>query len=85
MQSRKGWFFSLLGLLIFMSSCCATPKNVFVLVPDPNGKVGKITVQNKGGQQVVSRAGTAVRVRNAQTPPLPPEPMKKEEIRDELN
>ena len=65
-----------------MSSCCATPKNIFVLVPDPNGKVGKITVQNKGGQQVVSRAGMAVKVLNEQTPPLPPKPMPKKEIRE---
>ncbi len=80
MKSGKRWFFGLAGLMLFITSCCATPKNVFVLMPNPNGTVGQITVQNKGGQQVIAKAGMAVKVQNAKTPPLPPEPMKKQEI-----
>jgi len=81
MGSGKGWLLSIAGIVLFITSCCATPKNVFVLMPNPNGTVGQITVQNKGGQQVISKAGMAVKVQNAQTPPLPPEPMKKKEIK----
>ncbi len=67
-------------LLGVISSCCNRPKNMFVLVPDPGGKVGRIVIENKGGKQIVSKANMAVQVQNAKTPPTIPEPVSQKEI-----
>lgn len=43
-----------------------------VLLPDPDGKVGRVVVSNKGGTQVLKNAGHMVEVPDADKAPLPP-------------
>jgi outer membrane protein OmpA-like peptidoglycan-associated protein len=55
----------------FMSECCHY-QTTSLLLQDPDGHVGKIVVQTEGGLQILSEAGQAVIVRNAnEPPPLP--------------
>jgi outer membrane protein OmpA-like peptidoglycan-associated protein len=54
-----------------MSECCHY-QTTSLLLQDPDGHVGKIVVQTEGGLQILSEAGQAVIVRNAnEPPPLP--------------
>lgn len=58
----------------------AAPKNLFVLVPDPDGKVGEIVVSNKGGSQIVAKPQHAIEVKDANAPPSAPFPLEAHEI-----
>jgi outer membrane protein OmpA-like peptidoglycan-associated protein len=69
----------LVGGMLFLSACGA-PKNLFVLMPDADGAVGKISVQNDAGVQVITSAGTAVAVKDANTAPTPPKPISEKDI-----
>ncbi len=55
-------FFCLM-LLVSLVACSTTtpmatttPKNRFVLMPDPAGKVGEVVVSNRGGSQILSKS-----------------------------
>jgi len=67
-------------LLFFLNSCAARQKNLFVLLADPDGKVGQIIVTNQGGSQVVAKPMHATEVKDAKAPPTEPFPMEKSEI-----
>jgi outer membrane protein OmpA-like peptidoglycan-associated protein len=56
------------------------PKNVVVLVPDPDGTVGQITVTNAAGSVEIDSANEATAIQDAQTPPSAPAPMKSKDI-----
>ncbi len=73
--------FALISLLL--TTGCAK-KNTFVLLPDPNGSVGQITVATDTGTQVVNRAEYAVTVSSAQEPPGKPEKMDRETIEEKF-
>jgi outer membrane protein OmpA-like peptidoglycan-associated protein len=50
----------------------ATPapkQNLIVLLPEPDGKVGKLTITNAGGTSLLDHAYAAARVENAATAP----------------
>lgn len=64
--------------LALVASC--SPGNVVVLMPDPDGKVGKVTVSNQGGSQVLESPGQATFIKNAQTAPEAPVAMDQAEI-----
>ncbi len=66
----------------FLSSIvsCAPKRNLFVLLPDPDGKVGKIEVSNKGGSQLLTEPRQMTQVKDASTAPSPPVSMKEEEV-----
>ncbi len=67
-------------IFLFLVSCAAAPKNLFVLLPDPDGKTGQIVVANQGGTQVIDKPGYVTEIRDAATPPTPPRLMDKKEI-----
>jgi outer membrane protein OmpA-like peptidoglycan-associated protein len=67
-------------MLLFLASSCAPKKNLFVLMPDPDGKTGQIAVTNQGGTQMVIRPGDVTEVKDAATKPAPPRPMDEKEI-----
>lgn len=77
-----GRWFGWLGLaLVFLSlAACCHPNNVVVLIPDPDGKVGKLVVSNQAGRQVLHEAGQATFITDAQTTPEAPVVMGKAEI-----
>jgi outer membrane protein OmpA-like peptidoglycan-associated protein len=55
-----------LGLVLVLASC---GKNMVVLIPDPDGNVGKLVVENEGGQQVLSEANQSVKTTDRKVPP----------------
>ncbi len=50
----------------------APKQNLIVLLPEADGKVGRIVVSNKAGSQELSQAYAAVRVERADVAPEPP-------------
>lgn len=75
--------------LLFLLSCATPPppapppppkRNLFVLVPDPDGKTGVISVANQAGTQTVDKPGNVTEVKDAATLPAPPRPMDEKEI-----
>lgn len=60
---------------------CATPKqSMFVLIPDLEGEVGRITVTNQAGSQVLDQARQASTVQTADNAPSPPLALEESEI-----
>jgi outer membrane protein OmpA-like peptidoglycan-associated protein len=79
----------LLRLLFAMFLCCilftscASKKNLFVLIPDSDGKVGSITVSDKrGNQTILSSARQATEIADAKATPTQPFGLKESEITD---
>lgn len=61
---------------------CTTSRDLVVLLPDPDGKVGEVQVTTRAGFQVLDKAGYATRVKDADDPPVAPERMKENKITD---
>ncbi|MFH1036033.1 MAG: OmpA family protein [Pseudomonadota bacterium] len=77
MVRRLAW----LGLvLILLALAACAPGNVVVLMPDPDGKVGKVTVSNQAGSQTLESPGQATFIKDAKTSPEPPVVMDAGEI-----
>jgi outer membrane protein OmpA-like peptidoglycan-associated protein len=69
MQSVSGvWCLAAVLLLLGMLSGCAS-KTTVVLVPDPEGRVGAVTVANDAGEVSLTREREAADVRGRQTDP----------------
>ena len=66
-------------LLVGLVSACG-PKNVVVLVPDPDGSVGSITVANDAGSVEIDTANESTTIRNAETAPTAPVEMGAKDI-----
>lgn len=74
---RKTYLF-ILAVLILLGGCA--PKTRVVLLPDPDGKVGRLEVSNTGGTQVVDKANYAVEVHSSGTRASAPAPMSQESM-----
>jgi outer membrane protein OmpA-like peptidoglycan-associated protein len=72
---------SLIWSWMLFSISCASNQNFFVLLPDPDGQVGQISVSNQGGTQVLTSARQAVRVKSKDDSPEPPFLMEEERIK----
>lgn len=77
----------LLGWIFFISlgSYGCAKKTTVVLLPDPDGTVGRITVANNGGTVEMSNPGEATVVSDQSTPPTPPEKMSETEIESDFS
>jgi outer membrane protein OmpA-like peptidoglycan-associated protein len=69
-------------LLVLLTACSTTTKNQFVLMPDPDGKVGEIVVTNKGGSQVLSKPFQSTQVTDPNTAPSPPTVLEEGQIKE---
>ena len=70
-------------LVLVVCVCVITacsPKNVVVLVPDPDGSVGRITVANAAGSVEIHTANESTAIRDAETAPSAPAAMGKKDI-----
>ena len=56
-------------------------QSVIVLLPDPDGKPGGITVTNPAGAQTLTQPYQAVHIARADTAPAPPTSMEQAEVR----
>lgn len=66
-------------MLCVMLAACA-PKTRVVLLPDPDGNVGRLEVTNQGGTRVVDQANHSVEVSSAEIRPQAPKAMSRETI-----
>ena len=67
-------------IVFFMLTGCGGGRNLVVLVPDPDGSVGSITVSNKAGSTVLDAPNQATTIKDKKSKPEPPTIMKKEKI-----
>jgi outer membrane protein OmpA-like peptidoglycan-associated protein len=65
---------------IFLLISCASRKSLIVLLPDDDGQVGEIVVENKGGTQVLTEPRHATEVKAADVSPTAPVTMREEEV-----
>jgi outer membrane protein OmpA-like peptidoglycan-associated protein len=76
---------TLLAVWIFLcllTACGAhRPKrDLIILLPDPDGKVGVVTVITNGGSQTLDKPGYAAEVEDLSKPPIAPKPVSENEI-----
>ncbi len=58
-----------------------SPKgDLFVLLPEPNGKAGSIRVVNAGGSQILAKPGDMTRVEDFTRSPIEPLPLDEKEV-----
>jgi outer membrane protein OmpA-like peptidoglycan-associated protein len=57
---------------------------LIVLLPDPDGKGGVVTVTTQGGSQILDKPGYAIEieVEDLNKPPIAPQPVEEKEIAD---
>ncbi len=88
----KNWISLLIGLIFFsLLTGCATrhevkketvKRDTIVLLPDPDGKVGTITVTTNGGSQVLDQPGYGIEIKNSDQAPIAPKPLNETEIKE---
>lgn len=71
--------FSLLVLLIALASGCAK-KTMVALAPDPDGKIGRVSVENAAGSVTIESPYQATTVRGAEKQPAAPVHLGKETL-----
>ena len=73
------------GIFFSLLTGCAThqaKRDLIVLLPDPDGKVGTITVTTNGGCQVVDKPGYATEIEDLNKAPNAPKPVNENEINE---
>jgi outer membrane protein OmpA-like peptidoglycan-associated protein len=65
---------------IFSLISCAPKKNLIVLLPDPDGQVDKIVVENQGGTQLLTEPRHATEIKAVDIAPTAPVSMEDKEI-----
>jgi outer membrane protein OmpA-like peptidoglycan-associated protein len=82
----KKEFIFIVGLIFFylMTGCTTNreKRDLIVLLPDPDGKVGTLTVTADGGSQVLNKPGYATEVENLNKTPTSPRALNEKEIND---
>lgn len=70
--------------LCFLTGCGAhrAKRDLIVLLPDPDGKGGVVTVTTKGGSQILDKPGYATEVEDLNKPPIAPQQVSEKEITD---
>ena len=69
------------GLTVNSKGCRTKPKNRYVLIPDLEGKVGKLEVSSEKGSQVLDKAFEATGLNRADEVPTTPKIMDEAEVR----
>lgn len=81
--NRAYLFIFLLVFFLFSSGCAK--KTMVVLLPDPDGKVGHVTVFNEAGSVDITQAAEATTVSGRATLPSPPKKMEDDRIAAEFS
>ncbi len=80
------WNCALLGwiLFCFLTGCGAhrAKRDLIILLPDPDGKGGAVTVTTRGGSQILDKPGYAIEVEDVNKPSITPKPINEKEITD---
>jgi len=77
-MSKRSQILLLLVLVLFVGNCAK--RTMVVLVPDPDGKVGCITVSNLAGSVTVDTANQATIIKDQKTLPSAPKELEKQTI-----
>ena len=72
----------LLGYGMAAVLACAPPSNTFVLLPDPNGQVGELSISNRAGTRVLKEAQYALSVKGRDELPGSPALMEEKQIEE---
>ena len=78
MEPRRSVSVALIFLCLLAG--CSVKRDLIVLLPDPDGKVGAIRVTTKGGSQIIDKSRYAVEVEDFYKPPTAPRPIAEDEI-----
>ncbi len=82
----KQWSIPLAGWIFFcLVTGCAAPRakrDLIVLLPDPDGAGGAITVTTNGGSQILDKPGYATEIEDPDKEPTAPKPLSEIEIKD---
>lgn len=82
----KKWSSLLVGWIFFcFLTGCAThraKRDLIVLLPDPDGKVGAITVTTNAGSQILEKPGYATEIEDQNKAPMAPKPVNENEIKE---
>jgi outer membrane protein OmpA-like peptidoglycan-associated protein len=83
MNYLKLFFSGFFLLVLFSYGCCRLPeKNVFLLLPSPDGQTGKIVITNPAGSQLLTQPNQATEISKAGEAPSTPFIMEEKQIRD---
>ncbi len=78
---RKWIFFLCCLTAVSLTTACGR-RNMVVLIPDPDGSVGRVTVSNAAGSVDLDRANQSTTVRDPQSAPAAPAELNPEEVQD---
>ncbi len=70
--------------LLIAAGCGGGGRGTFILLPDPDGTVGEITVTRGGNRQVVDQAWYAVEVQSGAAAPSTPALVPREQVEEEF-
>jgi len=77
----KSWNNGFLSWTVFcLLVGCSANRDLIVLLPDPDGRVGAIQVTTKGGSQILDQPGYATQVHDFRQPPTAPQPIEETTI-----
>ncbi|KUG23764.1 outer membrane protein [hydrocarbon metagenome] len=72
--------FLCLGFVLVLAGCGA--RSMVILIPDPDGNVGQLSVTNEGGQQILNEKNQSVKVIDQKTSPGKVTTLGDKEIQD---
>ena len=76
----KHTLFFLICSVFFLTINACGPKSTVVMIPDPDGHVGKLEVSNQAGTQTLDQANQSVDIKDKTTAPAPPIKLSQSEI-----
>ena len=79
-RMRMLQYLALIFLVVMGLNLTGCAKTTVVLLPDPDGKVGKLNISNEAGSVDIDKAGEATTVRGKQSLPSKPEILPEEQI-----
>lgn len=71
-------------VFILIISACGT-KSTVVLIPDPDGHVGKLEVSNQSGTQILDQANQSVAIKDKTTAPATPTKLSQSDIQADFS
>jgi len=85
-RQMKKWPIFIVGLIFFclITGCGAqrVKRDIIVLLPDPDGKVGTVTVTAQGGSQILNKSGDTTEVEYLNKTPTSPRALNENEIKE---
>jgi len=78
---RKTSLIVFVWVVLLQTAGCTGPKNLVVLVPDPDGSTGSISVSNEAGKVLIEAPYHLTNIKDRQSVPTPPAAMEKGKVK----